>query len=273
MVSERRPIVVITGGNRGVGEGICYVFAEKGYDIFMTHYKEEEKAKKVAEKVRKEYGAKIVTFDCDQSKPDIGDLTLEAALKSFDQIDVVMCNAGVGLEKYMRLTKPVEIDHVYNVNFRGSLLVGTKFAVYMMEKGIKGTILFTASLRAVNTTPMDAAYGGLKAGLKRATRSLAREFAPYGIRVCTISPGLMSVYAVGYEDDDYEVLKKTVPLHTTGDGFDVGYVAAFLASKEAKFITGIDVFVDGGSHLGEDIWSKEQEWTATHGRGTFIIRD
>lgn len=266
------PVAVVTGGNRGVGEGICYALADKGYDIFLAHCEECEKAYKVAKDLQNRYGIKVVTYNCDQSQPDIGEKLVEVALREFSRIALVVCNAGVGLEKYMRFIDVKEIDFVYKVNFRGSLLISNAAAKYMLSEQIKGTILFTSSIRSKVSTPMDAIYGGLKAGLNRAAKSMAREYGRYGIRISTISPGCMCVYPEGYEDRDYTEEISRIPLRIGGDGKDIGYAAAFLASEEARFITGINLFVDGGVSCGEDYWSESDEYTASHGRGTFVVR-
>lgn len=266
-----RSTAIVTGGNRGVGEGICHVLASKGYDIFMAHYQECDKAAKLAKELKERYSVKVVSFDCNQRDPDIGEQLMKRALAEFQEISLVMCNAGVGLEKYMHLIHPEEIDFVYEVNFRGSLLIANAAAKYMMQEGVKGTILFTSSIRSETPTPMDAIYGGLKAGLNRAAQSMAREYGRYGIRVSTISPGCMCVYPEGYADRDYSEEISRIPLRIGGDGYDIGYTAAFLASPEAKFITGVNIFVDGGVSCGEDYWSEADEYTASHGRGTYVI--
>lgn len=111
---------IVTGGNRGVGEGICYALASKGYDIFMAHCGEADKATHVAQQLREKFGVRVVTFDCDQRERTIGETLMTQALLAFSSISLVMCNAGVGLEKYMRLIHPEEIDYVYEVNFRGA---------------------------------------------------------------------------------------------------------------------------------------------------------
>lgn len=120
---------------------------------------------------------------------------------------------------------------------------------------------------------MDGIYGGLKAGLNRAAQSMAREYGRHGIRISTISPGCMCVYPEGYADRDYTEEISRIPLRIGGDGTDIGFTAAFLASEEARFITGINIFVDGGVSCGEDYWSDADEYTASHGRGTFVVRE
>lgn len=153
---------IVTGGNRGVGEGICYALASKGYDIFMAHCGEADKAAHVAQQLREKFGVRVVTFDCDQRERTIGETLMTQALLAFPSISLVMCNAGVGLEKYMRLIHPEEIDYVYEVNFRGSLLIANAAAKYMVDRGIRGTILFTSSIRSKTPTPILISIGCIR---------------------------------------------------------------------------------------------------------------
>ena len=127
-------------------------------------------------------------------------------------------------------------------------------ANHMKEKKIRGSILFTASTRgSFEVHPDDALYGGMKAALHRSAQSLAREFAPYGIRVNTISPGCIDVNPQGHRDGSYDQQMQEIPLGRIGRGEDIGYAAVFLSSEEASFITGINLYVDGGINCGRNI--------------------
>ncbi len=270
-MDKKNPVALITGANRGVGRGIAIVFAEKGYDIFLAHCGEQDKADEVAEIIRKKYDKRCITCDCDLSKIEEAERIVKEAEAAFGKIDVLMSNAGVGYERYIGYAKVEEIDHVYQVNYRAGILLAKFIAEHMIKYGIHGNIIFTASVKSIQPTAIDCIYGGLKAGLKRSAQSLALELAPYGIRVNTVSPGCIAINPVGYEDRDYSEAKKVIPVGRTGIGEDIGYAAAFLASKEASFITGIDILVDGGSVCGVCKGSEEEAFDGIHGRGTYIL--
>lgn len=271
-MSNGRPVALVTGANRGVGRGVALVFAEKGYDIFLAYHGEPEKASDVANIIRTKYGRKCVTCDCDLSKAEEAERLVNEAEKEYGGIDVLMSNAGVGYERYISHTHLEEIDHVYSVNYRAGLLLARYAAQNMIKYNIKGSIVFTASVKSIQPTAIDCIYGGLKAALKRSAQSLALEFAPYGIRVNTVSPGCIAVNPVGYEDRDYSDQRDVIPVGRTGTGEDIGYAAAFLSSEEASFITGIDILVDGGSACGVCKKSDDEEYDGIHGRGTYVIR-
>lgn len=270
-MDKRKPAAIITGANRGVGRGVAIVFAEKGYDIFLAHCGEQDKADEVAELIRKKYGQKCITCDCDLSKVEEAERVVKEAEEAFGKIDVLMSNAGVGYERYISCANVEEINHVYQVNYRAGILLAKFAAKHMIKYGIHGNIIFTASCKSIQPTAIDCIYGGLKAGLKRSAQSLALEFAPYGIRVNTVSPGCIAINPVGYEDRDYSEAKKEIPIGRTGTGEDIGYAAAFLASEEASFITGTDILVDGGAACGVCKRSEDEAFDGIHGRGTYIL--
>lgn len=120
-----RKTAIITGANRGVGRGVANVFAEKGYDLFLAYNGETEKAKEVQQYVTEKYGVRCELFDCDLSKVEDIYKLVDTAIGIYGKIDVLMSNAGVGYEKYLRYAKVEEIDHVYMVNYRAGILLAT----------------------------------------------------------------------------------------------------------------------------------------------------
>jgi glucose 1-dehydrogenase len=269
--TAKTPVAIVTGANRGVGKGVALMFAQEGYDIFLAHNGEADKAQVVANEIKKRFNRRCITYDCDLSQVEQIEALVKTAVDKFGTIDVLMSNAGVGYERYIRYAKIEEIDYVYQVNYRAGLLLARLVAEHMIENSIRGSILFTASIKSIQPTAIDSVYGGLKAALKRSAQSLAREFAPYGIRVNTISPGCIAVNPKGYEDKNYDNERRAIPIGRTGTGEDIGYTAVFLASEKAGFITGIDILVDGGASCGLNSSNKEEEYDGIHGRGTKII--
>ena len=261
-MESRRKVALITGANRGVGKGIALAFAEKGYDLFLAHYGEPEKAQEVIEEIQKRFGrevrsrfnCKVYTYDCNLAEVQEIEALARAAIDTYGEIDVLMSNAGIGLEKYLTYTTIREMDNIYQTNYRAGIYLATMVANHMKEKKIRGSILFTASTRgSFEVHPDDALYGGMKAALHRSAQSLAREFAPYGIRVNTISPGCIDVNPQGHKDGSYDQQMQEIPLGRIGRGEDIGYAAVFLSSEEASFITGINLYVDGGINCGRNI--------------------
>ena len=127
-MESRRKVALITGANRGVGKGIALAFAEKGYDLFLAHYGEPEKAQEVIEEIQKRFGREVHTYDCNLAvAAEVEDL-FRAAVDAYGEIDVLMSNAGVGLEKYLTYTTIREMDNIYQTNYRAGIYLATMVA-------------------------------------------------------------------------------------------------------------------------------------------------
>ena len=247
------------------------VFAEKGYDIFLVHYGEKEKADAVADIVQNKYGRKCKCMDINLSNSDAAVKILNCVLETYGRIDALLSNAGMGYERYLTTAHVEEIDMIYKVNYRAGILLGREVGKYMKEHNIQGCMVFTSSVKAFQPTPIDGIYGGMKAALRRTVQSLSREMAPYNIRVNIVAPGCIAVYPKGYENQDYSIAQAGIPLGRCGTPKDIGYAAAFLCSEEANYITGTELCVDGGVSSGfcsDDELEKEH---GEHGVGAYVL--
>lgn len=265
-------VVIITGANRGIGKGMVHVFAEKGYDIFLAFFGEQEKAENVAKEVREKYGRRCVLFDGDLSDAQVCRELVDTAVKEYGHIDALCSNAGVGYERYISAADVSELDFVYKINFRAGILLAKYVAEHMINNQIKGSIVLTTSVKATTSNAIDCIYGSMKAALKRAVRSMAVEYGPRGVRINTIAPGCIAVYTKGYEHLNYDNIVKYIPVGRTGIGEDIGYAAAFLCSEEAGFITGTEILVDGGEKCGapaDEVMDKD----GINGLGTYIYKE
>lgn len=271
MGTKRRPAALVTGGNRGIGAGIVEVFAEKGYNIYLVHHGEREKADQTAEIVKNQYGRSCVCKDIDLSDSTAPLRIMDGVLESYGRLDVLISNAGMGYERYLTTAHVEEIDMIYKVNFRAGILLGREAGKYMRENKIQGSMVFISSVKAFQPTPIDGIYGGMKAALRRTVQSLARELAPYHIRANVISPGCIAVHPKGYENQDYTQAEKGIPLGRCGTPRDIGYAAAYLCSAEADFITGIDLCVDGGVSSGFSMDDSALSEQGENGAGAFIL--
>lgn len=174
-------------------------------------------------------------------------------------------NAGYGIEGKLRDTKSEDIDKEYFVLLRTPLLLMKHAANHMIEKEIRGCMVNIGSVRASRAFPIDCIYGSLKAGLERATQSVALELGPYGIRVNAIEPGCIQVSPLKEMVPFYENMGRNIPIERTGTPRDIGNTVAFLCSDDASYITGQTIRVDGGlllpaMHQGPDI-GPDQRWS------------
>lgn len=170
-----------------------------------------------------------------------------------------------GIEGKLRDTKSEDIDKEYFVLLRTPLLLMKHAANHMIEKEIRGCMVNIGSVRASRAFPIDCIYGSLKAGLERATQSVALELGPYGIRVNAIEPGCIQVSPLKEMVPFYENMGRNIPIERTGTPRDIGNTVAFLCSDDASYITGQTIRVDGGlllpaMHQGPDI-GPDQRWS------------
>jgi NAD(P)-dependent dehydrogenase (short-subunit alcohol dehydrogenase family) len=238
-------IALVIGGNSGIGLAAAEGLAAEGATVFITGRSE----KTLAEAEANIPGASA--FPCDIADPDTLDAVLDAIKARHGRLDVLMVNAGVGVFSPVRAVTPQMWDEVHDVNLKGSFFAVQK-ALPLMGKG--GSIVVTGSIGSVLGIPGNAVYAAAKAGLRAIVRILAVELVGEGIRVNMVSPGPTEtpiIYRSGLDEAGIAGLRammnEAVPMKRMGLPEEIARPMLFLASDEASFVTGIDMFVDGGS--------------------------
>jgi NAD(P)-dependent dehydrogenase (short-subunit alcohol dehydrogenase family) len=239
-------VVVIIGGNSGIGLASAKAFAAEGARVVITG----------RDPVTIEQAARDIGEGTLALRSDIGDLAaqdeLMAAVKArHGRIDVLFVNAGVGTFTPVREVTPELWDHVTGVNLRGAFFAAQK-ALPLMGRG--GAIVFTGSIGSVLRAPGNSIYAAAKAGLRAVARILACELVSEGIRVNVVSPGPTETPLinrnVGMPAEAVQALREMMiantPMRRMGEPEEIARAVLFLASEEASFITGVDLFVDGG---------------------------
>jgi NAD(P)-dependent dehydrogenase (short-subunit alcohol dehydrogenase family) len=243
---------LVTGGERGIGRDISLSLAQEGVDIAYCDIKIEIGKDSTQAEIRK-FGRKAYAMEVDVSDEKQVIDFVQAAIKEFGSIDIFVSNAGIiEWEPITKITLECW-NRILGVNLTGAMLCTREIARHMVEKR-KGVILFTSSTIQFNPAYKEAAYRVSKTGVQVFAETAAIELAPYGIRVNTVSPGLINSpnWAKG-------VLPKAANDPQTGQGFmgniplgrlglpnDVGSAYAFLASDKASFATGANIVLDGG---------------------------
>jgi glucose 1-dehydrogenase len=241
---RRNKAAIVTGASRGIGKGIAMTLAEKGYDLFLTHVNEEEEIEALGRTLLNRFNTHSVILKCDLTEEGAPERIVREAIEAFGRIQALVNNAGV--TKFHKVTDfPLEsMDYLYKLNFRAPMLTTKHMANHMVDHQITGSIINITSSRAERAYPLDSVYGGMKAALMRASQSTALELAPYGIRVNSVGPGAIQV-----RDNlqaFYNQLGPKIPLGRAGQPQDIAQAVAWLISKEASYITGIHLRVDGG---------------------------
>jgi len=239
-------VAVVTGSRRGIGRGIAIALAREGCKIVVSDHVEDTDGKKTTEDIRKISDAVFVKADVSKEK-DVKSL-VEAAVKRFGKLDIMVNNAGIVSFGTADSLSEKDWDKVINVNLKG-VFFGTKYAAKQMLKGGKGRIINISSIAGLVGFPGISAYCASKGGVTEFTREAALDYASKGITVNAINPGIIQTEMTKGMLED-EATKKNflenTPVGRVGTPEDIGNAAVFLALDESSFITGHNLVVDGG---------------------------
>lgn len=241
-------LVLVTGGGSGLGFGISKLFIEAGARVVITG-RGEEKLKKAC--ITMGDSASYVVNDITELDSLPG---LVAKIESdIAPIDILVNNAGINLKKHTCDVSDKEFNDIIQTNLNGIFSLSREVASKMMKRE-EGVILNITSMAAIYGIPQVTAYTASKTGLLGLTRALAVDLSPHGIRVNAIAPGFIDspMLRKAFDSDPdraNRVLERT-PMKKLGEPEDIAAAALFLASDAAKFITGVNLPVDGGNSIG-----------------------
>jgi glucose 1-dehydrogenase len=241
-------VVVITGGSTGLGRSMAVRFGQEKAKVVINYFKDEKEALDAKKEVEQAGGqAEIVQGDV-TVEADVINL-VQAAIKKFGTLDIMINNAGVENPVPSHEMTLDNWNKVVNTNLTGAFLGCREALKYFVENGIKGNIINMSSVHEVIPWPLFVHYAASKGGIKLMTETLALEYAPKGIRVNNIGPGAMNtpINAEKFSDPVQRAdVESMIPMGYIGKPEEVASVAAFLASSEASYVTGITLFCDGG---------------------------
>ncbi len=243
--------VIVTGAGSGFGEATAKRFASEGARVIVSDI-DQNRADRVVEEIIKERG-KAKSVVCDVSVESQVENLVQSALDEYGGVGVMVNNAGYShMSKLLWKISVEEFDAVFAVNVRGVFL-GCKHVIPTMIEQRAGVIVNIASVGAVAPRAGVTPYNGTKGAVLTMTKGLAMETARHNIRVNAVNPvaaetgfmkGAMGVDRL--EDSDRERLISTIPLGRMAEPFDVAAAVTFLASEDARFVTGTSLNVDGG---------------------------
>jgi NAD(P)-dependent dehydrogenase (short-subunit alcohol dehydrogenase family) len=231
-------VAVITGGTTGIGLATAKLFVKEGAYVFITGRRQKELDEAV-----KAIGSNVTGVQGDIAK--LSDLDrLYETVSSKARIDVVFANAGVA--EFAPLGKITEehFDKLFDINVKGTLFTVQK-ALPLLNDG--GSIILNGSVGSVKGTPGFGVYGATKAALRSFVRTWTSDLKDRHIRSNVISPGPTDTPIVdGQPADAIARIVSTIPMGRMGEPDEIAKVALFLASDDSSFVTGIELFVDGG---------------------------
>jgi NAD(P)-dependent dehydrogenase (short-subunit alcohol dehydrogenase family) len=240
-------VVVVIGGNSGIGLASAKAFAAEGAHVVITG-RNAATLRGAAEEI----GPAAIAIQSDIA--DLAQVTslMDEVQHRHGRIDVLFVNAGIGAFLPIEQVTERNWDEIIGVNLKGVFFTVQK-ALPMMKAG--GSIVITSSIGGRMGIPTNSVYAASKAGVRALGRNFAAELVGRGIRVNVVSPGCIETPIInrtpGLPPEAIPALReemiKNTPMHRLGDPDEVARVALFLASDEASFITGIDMLVDGGA--------------------------
>jgi len=231
-------IAVITGGTSGIGLATAKLFVKEGAWVFITGRREKELDAAV-----QAIGRNVTGVQGDVGR--LADLDrLYEAVKTKGRIDVVFANAGVAEFAPLGRITEEHFDKLFDTNVKGTLFTVQK-ALALMNDG--GSIILNGSVASVKGTPAFGVYGATKAALRSFVRTWTSDLKDRHIRSNVVSPGPTDTPIVdGQPEDAIARIVSTIPMGRMGDPDEIAKTALFLASDDSSFVTGIELFVDGG---------------------------
>ena len=245
-------VVIITGAGKGIGRGIARVFASEGAIVIIADVDEE--AGKATSAALAKTGATVDYVPTDVTKQTSCESAVSAVIAKYGRLDVLISNAGIYPQAFLGEMTEAEWDTIFNINVKGMFFMVTAVLPHMRRRG-SGRIVLTSSVTGpVTGHPGWAHYGATKAAMLGFMRSAAIEVATDGVTINALMPGnIMTEGMEGMGQDYIAALAASIPMKRLGEPEDVGYAALFLASNEAKYITGQTIVIDGGQLLPEGV--------------------
>ena len=243
--------VIVTGGGRGIGAGIARVFAAEGARVLIAT-RTENRGQRVARTIEKAGGTASAMATDVTSRDDIDAMIGEAGSR-YGPIDIVVHNAGIYPFSPVVKMKEAEWDLVIDTNLKSTFLI-TKAVLPQMIERRYGRIVVISSISGPKVViPGASHYGASKAGVNGFIRTVAVEVARQGITVNGVEPGNIIIRAPGTRESRFqeETMKPAIPMGELGTPEDIAWAALYLASDEARYVTGQTIVVDGGQILPE----------------------
>lgn len=238
-------VAIVTGGSRGIGKALVLMLAQEGADVAFTYAKSVEDAEKLSAEIIK-LGRKPLALQMDVADFDKAKELVEKVKETFGRLDILVNNAGIIRDKALMMMTKEDWREVIDTNLNGTFNI-TRNTIVTFLKQKSGSIVNITSVSGVAGMSRQTNYAASKAGIIGFTKSLAKEVAPYNIRVNAVAPGFIETDMIsGLKDEFKEELKKKIPLSRLGKVEDVAAAVRFLLSEGANFITGQTIIVDGG---------------------------
>ena len=238
-------VAVVTGASRGIGRQIALTLASRGARVIVNYNGSAARAEEVVQKIQ-EAGGQAEAVQCDVSDFQKAGELMNYVIQTYGRVDILVNNAGITRDGPLMKMSEEDFDAVLNTNLKGAFNCMQHVARQMIrQKG--GRIINISSVSGVMGNAGQANYSASKAGVIGLTKAAAREMASRGITVNAVAPGFINTEMTEVLSDSVkEAAVAQIPMKTFGETTDIAEAVAFLASDEARYITGQVLCVDGG---------------------------
>ena len=244
-------VAIVSGGGGGIGSAICHAFAVEGARIILTDI-DVSKAASVKESIESTTEAEVSVVIGDITNPEVVEKTVKEAVSSYGKIDILVNNVGMGPHTPVEDLEKDEWDRVLEVNLTSFYLLSRAVLKYMRSQG-NGAVVNMSSIAGRSYRPTYGIhYSASKSAILGLTRHLAKEYAPFGIRVNAISPGFVDTpFSRKYQKGKgFEDIVKVIPIGRVADPSEIASVVVFLCSEDSSYMTGANMDVNGGILMG-----------------------
>lgn len=246
MQEEQKKTALITGCNRGIGKEVVRLFAEQGINVICGIRKENTNFQIFLDELSKKNNISTETLFIDFKDENSIKNGIKPLLMRKQQIDILVNNAGIATGGFLQMTSMQQLHEVFQVNFFSHVLVTQMISKLMMRQK-NGVIINLGSVAGLDNFAGYTAYGSSKAAMMSFTKTIARELAPYNIRVNAIAPGLTDTgMANQMEEKAWKEMVARTDMNRLGKPEEIANLIVFLASDKASFITGNVYRIDGG---------------------------
>jgi len=250
LFSLKGKTALVTGGSQGIGKAISLAFAEYGADVVINYRSNGELAEQTKMEII-EKGAKCWLVECDLSLIDSAKTVSGFLRENNLSPDILVLNASVQYRKAWDEVTPEEFEDQININFRSSLFLIQELFPYMKKNGW-GRIVTLGSVQQTRPHPQMIVYAASKMAQLSMVKNLAAQIGKYGVTINNLAPGVFPTIRNEevLQDEKYKAMVEgKIPLGYIGDTADCAATALLLCSDAGKYITGQDIFVDGGMGL------------------------
>lgn len=238
-------VAIVTGGTRGIGRSIVIALAKEGADLAFTYIKNQTLADSLVEEVSR-IGRRAISVQLDIRNFEGSKTLVEKAKDEFGRIDILINNAGITRDRSLMMMTHDDWSEVIDTDLTG-VFNTTRACIITFLKQKSGNIVNISSVSGIHPLPGQVNYAAAKAGIIGFTKSLAKEVAPYNIRVNAVAPGFIETDMTEKLGEEYKKrLLEVIPIGRFGTPDEVAKTVVFLISDKSRYITGQVIQIDGG---------------------------